>query len=166
MHCLKSLRKTNPGILQLFKNAGSSARVGADNIVLSRTQQPVHLPCWAAASPHTHRAFHHQGPDVDQGHSKSRLMSSMEDLLFYTITEGKEMIPLSQFISALRKTGLLTSDPRLRDCVHQLRKSTRDSVGPVMMDKTLFRRCAGNNIMLLTKAFKKKFIIPDFAEFT
>ncbi|TKS77841.1 Glutaminase kidney isoform, mitochondrial [Collichthys lucidus] len=27
-------------------------------------------------------------------------------------------------------------------------------------------RCAGNNIMLLTKAFKKKFIIPDFAEFT
>lgn len=71
MHCLKSLRTANPGILQLFKNAGISARVGADNIVLSRTQQPVPLPCWVAASPHTHRAFHHQkGPDVDQGHSK------------------------------------------------------------------------------------------------
>ena len=27
-------------------------------------------------------------------------------------------------------------------------------------------RCVGNNIMLLTKAFKKKFIIPEFAEFT
>lgn len=26
-------------------------------------------------------------------------MSTMEDLLFYTITEGKEMIPLSHFIS-------------------------------------------------------------------
>uniref|UniRef100_UPI0037E8F2AC glutaminase kidney isoform, mitochondrial-like isoform X2 n=1 Tax=Semicossyphus pulcher TaxID=241346 RepID=UPI0037E8F2AC len=90
----------------------------------------------------------------------------MEDLLFYTITEGKEMIPISQFISALRKTGLLTSDPRLRDCVHQLRLSTRDSIGPVMMDKKLFRRCVGNNIMLLTKAFKKKFIIPNFDEFT
>ncbi|XP_035512028.1 glutaminase kidney isoform, mitochondrial [Morone saxatilis] len=167
MHCLKSLRTANPGILQVFKNAGVSARAGADNIVLSRTQQPVLVPCWAAASPHTHRAFHHQkGPDVDQGHAKSRLMSSMEDLLFYTITEGKDMIPLSQFISALRKTGLLTSDPRLRDCVHQMRQSTRDSVGPVMMDKTLFRRCVGNNIMLLTKAFKKKFIIPNFAKFT
>ncbi|XP_036959409.1 glutaminase kidney isoform, mitochondrial-like isoform X2 [Acanthopagrus latus] len=93
-------------------------------------------------------------------------MSSMEDLLFYTITEGQEMIPLFQFISALRKTGLLTSDPRLRDCVRQMRKSARDSTGPVMMDKTLFRRCVGNNIMLLTKAFKKKFIIPEFAEFT
>ncbi|XP_051279979.1 glutaminase kidney isoform, mitochondrial-like [Dicentrarchus labrax] len=167
MHCLKSLRTANPGILQVFKNAGVSARVGADNIVLSRTQQPVLVPCWAAASPHTHRALHYQkGPDVDQGHAKSRLMSSMEDLLFYTITEGKDMIPLSQFISALRKTGLLTSDPRLRDCVHQMRQSTRDSVGPVMMDKTLFRRCVGNNIMLLTKAFKKKFIIPNFAKFT
>lgn len=27
-------------------------------------------------------------------------------------------------------------------------------------------RCVGNNIMLLTKAFKKQFIIPNFAEFT
>ncbi|XP_070695345.1 glutaminase kidney isoform, mitochondrial [Pempheris klunzingeri] len=167
MHCLKSLRTANPGISQLFKNAGISARVGADNIVLSRTQQPVPLPCWAAASPHTQRAFHYQkSPDVDQGHSKSRLMSSMEDLLFYTITEGKDMIPLSQFVNALRKTGLLTSDPRLRDCVRQMRQSSRDSIGPVMMDKTLFRRCVGNNIMLLTKAFRKKFIIPDLEEFT
>ncbi|KAK2851664.1 hypothetical protein Q5P01_007940 [Channa striata] len=166
MHCLKSLRTTNLGILQLFKNAGISARFGGDNIVLSRTQQPVPLPCWVAASPYAHRAFHHEGPDVEQGHSKSRLMSSMEDLLFYTITEGKEMIPLSQFISALRKTGLLTSDPRLRDCVHQMRQSTRDSTGPVMMDKKLFRRCVGNNIMLLTKAFRKKFIIPDFEAVT
>ncbi|XP_065817612.1 glutaminase kidney isoform, mitochondrial isoform X2 [Labrus bergylta] len=167
MHCLKSLRTANPGVLQLFKNAGISARVGADSIVLSRTQQPVPHPCWAAASPHTHRALHQQtGPDVDQGQPKSRWMSSMEDLLFYTITEGQEMIPLSQFISAMRKTGLLTSDPRLRDCVHQMRLSTRDSIGPVMMDKKLFRRCVGNNIMLLTKAFKKKFIIPNFEEFT
>lgn len=166
MHCLKSLRTANPGILQLFKNAGISARLGADSIVLSRTQQPV-LPCWAAASPHTHRAFHQQqSPDEDQGHAKSRLMSSMEDLLFYTITDGKDMISISEFISSLRKTGLLTSDPRLRDCVHQMRQYTRDTFGPVMMDKKLFKRCVGNNILLLTKAFRKKFIIPDFQKFT
>ncbi|XP_007560902.1 glutaminase kidney isoform, mitochondrial-like isoform X1 [Poecilia formosa] len=162
MHCLKSLRTTNAGILQLFKNAVISARLGAD---ISRSQQPVPL---RAATIHSHRAFHpHQkGPDEDQGRSKSRLMSSIEDLLFYTITDGKEMIPISQFISALRKTGLLTSDPRLRDCVRQMRQSTLDSMGPVMMDKKLFRRCIGNNIMLLTKAFRKNFIIPDFEDFT
>ncbi|XP_047463791.1 glutaminase liver isoform, mitochondrial-like [Mugil cephalus] len=164
MLCLqRSLRTANPGVLQLFKNAG---RVGADSLVLSRTQLPVPPPCWASASPHTHRAFHQrQASDVDQPHPKGRLMSSMEDLLFYTITDGKEVVLLSQFISALRKTGLLTSDPRLRDCVHHMRQSTRDSVGPVMMDKKLFRRCVGNNIMLLTKAFRKKFIIPDFEKF-
>ncbi|XP_054625264.1 glutaminase kidney isoform, mitochondrial-like [Dunckerocampus dactyliophorus] len=165
MHCLKTLRTANPGILQLFKNAAISARVGADSSVLSRTQQAVLLPCWVTASPHTHRALHHHtGPDVDQGDTK--LMSSMEDLLFYTITDGKEMIPLSQFISALRKTGLRTSDPRLRDCLRQMRQFTLDSLGPVMMDKTLFRRYVGNNIMLLTKAFRKLFIIPDFEVFT
>ncbi|PWA31655.1 hypothetical protein CCH79_00006587 [Gambusia affinis] len=162
MHCLKSLRTTNPGILQLFKNAVISARLGAD---ISRSQQPV--PLWTATVL-SHRAFHpyQKGPDEDQGHCKSRLMSSIEDLLFYTITDGKELIPISQFISALRRTGLLTSDPRLRDCIHQMRQSTHDSMGPVMMDKKLFRRCVGNNIILLTKAFRKNFIIPDFEDFT
>ncbi|KAF3860720.1 hypothetical protein F7725_000975 [Dissostichus mawsoni] len=167
MHCLKSLRTANPGILQLFKNAGISSRGGADNIVLSRTQQPVPLPAGlqhhtTPTEPSTRRALMR----TQDTPSRSRFMSSMEDLLFYTITEGKETIPLPQFISALRKTGLLTSDPRLRDCVHQMRQSSRDSVGPVMMDKKLFRRCAGNNIMLLTKAFRKKFIIPNFDELT
>uniref|UniRef100_A0A3B3ZL36 glutaminase n=1 Tax=Periophthalmus magnuspinnatus TaxID=409849 RepID=A0A3B3ZL36_9GOBI len=97
---------------------------------------------------------------------RHRLMEGMEDLLFYTITEGKDSIPVSQFISALKKTGLLMSDPRLRDCVKHMRQASRDSIGPVMMDKALFRRCVSNIILLLTKAFKKKFIIPDFEEFT
>lgn len=71
MHCLKSLRTANPGIVQLFKNGGISARLRADSIVLSRTQQPVPVPYWAAASPHSQRALHNKkGPDVDQGHSK------------------------------------------------------------------------------------------------
>ncbi|KAM4609794.1 glutaminase liver isoform, mitochondrial [Polymixia lowei] len=165
MHCIKSLRTTNTGILQLLKNTVNSARVGTDNIVLSRTHQPVQLLYWSAAS-HIQRSLHHQvGPDEDHGRCKTRLISGLEDLLFYTITEGKEMIPLSQFIFALKKTGLLTSDPRLRDCVRQMRQATRDSTGPVMMDQTFFRKCAGNNIMLLTQAFRKKFIIPDFEEF-
>ncbi|XP_077404994.1 glutaminase kidney isoform, mitochondrial isoform X1 [Vanacampus margaritifer] len=167
MHCLKALRAANLGVLQLLKNAGVATKVGADSSVLSRTQQAVFLPCWVTASPHNHRALHHHtGPDGDQGQANSQLMSSMEDLLFYTITDGREMIPLSQFISALRKTGLWTSDPRLRDCMRQIRQFTLDSLGPSMMDKTLFRRCVGNNIMLLTKAFRKMFIIPDFQAFT
>ncbi|XP_056128759.1 glutaminase kidney isoform, mitochondrial-like [Lampris incognitus] len=160
MHCLKTLRTANSGILQLVKCAAKN------NAGLCRTQQPVHLLYWRAASD-LRRLFHQQaGPDDDQERSKNRLISRLEDLLFYSITDGKETIPLSQFISALKKTGLLMSDPRLRDCVHQIRQSTRDSTGPVTMDRKLFRKCVGNNIFLLTQAFKKKFIIPDFVEFT
>lgn len=36
-------------------------------------------------------------------------MSSMEDLLFYTITDGKEMIPLSQFISVRQQHIYISS---------------------------------------------------------
>uniref|UniRef100_A0A7N8XBB5 glutaminase n=1 Tax=Mastacembelus armatus TaxID=205130 RepID=A0A7N8XBB5_9TELE len=83
-------------------------------------------------------------------------------ILTDTETRPEPQLP---HLLVLRKTGLLTSDPRLHDCVHQMRQATHESVGPVMMDKKFFRRCVGNNILLLTKAFRKKFIIPDFEEF-
>lgn len=70
MHCLKGLGRANQGLLQRVKNAAVSTKSGA-NMILARTQKPAPLPCWAAASAHTHRGSHHQtGPDVDQGYSK------------------------------------------------------------------------------------------------
>uniref|UniRef100_A0A672IZR6 glutaminase n=1 Tax=Salarias fasciatus TaxID=181472 RepID=A0A672IZR6_SALFA len=92
--------------------------------------------------------------------------SGVENMLFYTITEGKEQVPISHFTAALRKTGLHPSDPRLKDCMEKIRRAMRLSVGEVMMDKDLFHRCVGGNIFLMMKAFKKKFIIPEFEEFT
>lgn len=86
-------------------------------------------------------------------------------MLFYTITEGKEQIPMSYFISALKKTGLHPSDPRLKDCMEKFRQAVRESVGEVMMDRDLFHRCVGGNIVLLIQAFRKKFIIPEFDVF-
>uniref|UniRef100_A0A8C4ILC8 glutaminase n=1 Tax=Dicentrarchus labrax TaxID=13489 RepID=A0A8C4ILC8_DICLA len=92
-------------------------------------------------------------------------MSSMEDLLFYTITEGKDMIPLSQFISVSQQ--LVFFSPL---CINLL-KPTSSASSPGSEKNRFFNhlsccRCVGNNIMLLTKAFKKKFIIPNFAKFT
>ncbi|XP_067095571.1 glutaminase kidney isoform, mitochondrial-like isoform X1 [Osmerus mordax] len=170
MHCLKRLRTSNSGVLQLLKYVVNSSRVGGDSKVIFRKEQPVQLFCVSAAS-HIQQPFHNQTEldqavlDMDHGDLRNRLVSGLEDLLFYTITEGKEIIPVSKFISALKSTGLLTSDPRLRDCMVQLRKTTRDSAGAVMMDQELFRKFVGNNIILLTQAFRRKFIIPDFEEF-
>ncbi|TRY87292.1 hypothetical protein DNTS_022263 [Danionella cerebrum] len=93
------------------------------------------------------------------------LFSGLEDMLFYTITEGAESVPVSQFIAAVKSTGLLTSDPRLRDCMEKIRKAVRESPGEVMMDRELFRKCASSNIVLLSLAFRRKFIIPEFETF-
>uniref|UniRef100_A0A4W5M7B2 glutaminase n=1 Tax=Hucho hucho TaxID=62062 RepID=A0A4W5M7B2_9TELE len=65
----------------------------------------------------------------------------------------------------LLSTGLWTSDPRLRDCMRHLRQSMRESAGTVMVDQKLFRKCVGANILLLTQAFRRKLIIPDFEVF-
>ncbi|KAI2650601.1 Glutaminase kidney isoform, mitochondrial [Labeo rohita] len=107
---------------------------------------------------------------ADQPNSKKHvankgLFSGLEDLLFYTITEGAEKVPVSHFIAAVKSTGLLTSDPRLRDCMEKIREAVRESAGEVMMDRELFRKCVGGNIVLLSLAFRRKFIIPEFEAF-
>uniref|UniRef100_A0A3B5MBN9 glutaminase n=1 Tax=Xiphophorus couchianus TaxID=32473 RepID=A0A3B5MBN9_9TELE len=91
--------------------------------------------------------------------------SGVENMLFYTITEGRDQVPISYFNAALKKTGLQPSDPRLRECMEKLRQAVTDSVGEVMMDRDLFHRCVGGNIVLLIQAFRKKFIIPEFDVF-
>ncbi|KAM9409520.1 glutaminase 2b [Pholidichthys leucotaenia] len=89
----------------------------------------------------------------------------IENMLFYTITDGREQVPISYFTTALRKTGLHPSDPRLKDCMEKVRQAVNESVGEVMMDRELFHRCFGGNVVLLIQAFRKKFIIPEFDVF-
>lgn len=43
-------------------------------------------------------------------------------------------------LQAVKSTGLLTSDPRLRDCMEKIRKAVQESAGEVMMDRELFRK--------------------------
>uniref|UniRef100_A0A669BYR6 glutaminase n=1 Tax=Oreochromis niloticus TaxID=8128 RepID=A0A669BYR6_ORENI len=90
--------------------------------------------------------------------------SGVENMLFYTITEGKEQVPISYFTAALKKNGLHPSDPRLKDCMEKLRQAVKESVG-LLSNSALCcfcLRCVGGNIVLLIQAFRKKFIIPEF----
>ncbi|XP_077175617.1 glutaminase kidney isoform, mitochondrial isoform X2 [Paroedura picta] len=97
---------------------------------------------------------------------KQGLLPSLEDLLFYTIAEGQEKIPVHKFITALKSTGLRTSDPRLKECMDMLRLTLQTTSDGVMLDKDLFKKCVQSNIVLLTQAFRRKFVIPDFVSFT
>uniref|UniRef100_A0A8C6WQ56 glutaminase n=1 Tax=Neogobius melanostomus TaxID=47308 RepID=A0A8C6WQ56_9GOBI len=92
---------------------------------------------------------------------KAGILPSLEDLLFYTIAEGQEKIPAHKFTNALKATGLRTGDPRLKECMEMLKvtvKTTSDGA----LDRHLFKKCVQSNIVLLTQAFRKKFVIPDF----
>uniref|UniRef100_A0A4W3I3F9 glutaminase n=1 Tax=Callorhinchus milii TaxID=7868 RepID=A0A4W3I3F9_CALMI len=97
---------------------------------------------------------------------KASLIHGLEDLLFYTISHGREEIPVPTFIRALKSTGLLTSDPRLKQCMDQLREATQSSPSLTLLDRHLFRKFFGNNTVLLSQAFRKRFIIPDFETFS
>ncbi|XP_033291898.1 glutaminase liver isoform, mitochondrial isoform X3 [Orcinus orca] len=112
-------------------------------------------------TPHSHQPQHQ-----DHDSSESGMLSRLGDLLFYTIAEGQERIPIHKFTTALKATGLQTSDPRLRDCMSQMRRMVRETSSGGLLDRDLFRKCVSRNIVLLTQAFRKKFVIPDFEEFT
>ncbi|XP_078002019.1 glutaminase liver isoform, mitochondrial isoform X3 [Phascolarctos cinereus] len=125
---------------------------------------------------HPHEATAAQGREMLNSHqpphqkehdsSESGMLSCLGDLLFYTIAEGQERIAIHKFTAALKATGLQTSDPRLWDCMSQMRQMVQDSSSGGLLDRDLFRKCVSSNIVLLTQAFRKKFVIPDFEEFT
>uniref|UniRef100_A0A2K5RY59 glutaminase n=1 Tax=Cebus imitator TaxID=2715852 RepID=A0A2K5RY59_CEBIM len=112
-------------------------------------------------TPHSHQPLHR-----DHDSSESGMLSRLGDLLFYTIAEGQERIPIHKFTTALKATGLQTSDPRLRDCMNEMHRVVQESSSGGLLDRGLFRKCVSSNIVLLTQAFRKKFVIPDFEEFT
>ncbi|KAL1270004.1 hypothetical protein QQF64_032293 [Cirrhinus molitorella] len=162
MHCVKTLRASRAGI-SLIRNAGKWERVAGN---LGRRHSPARL-LHTSASPGQHPRHQHVITENDAGtYSSNRVVARLEDLLFYTITQGEEKISVGRFLAALKSTGLLTSDPRLRDCMRQMHQALQESVGTAMMDQELFRKCVGSNIVLLTQAFQRKFIIPDFEAFT
>ncbi|XP_069547150.1 glutaminase 2b isoform X1 [Brachyistius frenatus] len=156
MHCLRALRLSNSAQL-IVKNTSTAKKklfliqpaccLSTESTTASQRQTSTHVD-------HFHLKMN--------PHSKSH-SSGVENMLFDTITEGKEQVPISYFIAALKKTGLHPSDPRLRECMEKLR---RESVGEVMMDRDLFHRCVGGNIVLLIQAFRKRFIIPEFDVFS
>ncbi|XP_029947628.1 glutaminase 2b [Salarias fasciatus] len=155
MHCLRALRVC--GSAQLVVKSTDAAK------------KALHMQPACCLGTKSTTEYQRRPPDHShlKMHTQPKCPSSgVENMLFYTITEGKEQVPISHFTAALRKTGLHPSDPRLKDCMEKIRRAMRLSVGEVMMDKDLFHRCVGGNIFLMMKAFKKKFIIPEFEEFT
>nr|XP_029133053.1 glutaminase kidney isoform, mitochondrial-like [Labrus bergylta] len=108
------------------------------------------------------------GVSTETGSDKRRagILPSLEDLLFYAVAEGQETIPVHKFLTALKTTGLRTGDPRLKECMDTLKETLKNTTDGVTLDRHLFKKCVQSNIVLLTQAFRKKFVIPDFQSFS
>ncbi|XP_035488594.2 glutaminase 2b [Scophthalmus maximus] len=162
MHCVRALRlpysaqliTTNADAARKTLIVAPARRLSSEATAASRRRAPTHLCSRGSSSLHSSRDVQSKPPS-----------SGVKDMLFYTITEGKEQVPISHFTSALKRTGLYPSDPRLKGCMENIRQAVKESAGEAMMDRDLFHRCVGGNIVLLIQAFRNKFIIPEFDVF-
>ncbi|XP_024141859.1 glutaminase kidney isoform, mitochondrial isoform X2 [Oryzias melastigma] len=131
---------------------------------------PVRLYCvkteGAPVEPDDHVKKDGSGSEENEKRRNAGILPSLEDLLFYTVAEGQEKIPAHKFLTALKATGLRTGDPRLKECMDTLKETLKKTTDGVTLDRHLFKKCVQSNIVLLTQAFRKKFVIPDFQSFT
>ncbi|KAL8619403.1 hypothetical protein ACOMHN_057045 [Nucella lapillus] len=92
----------------------------------------------------------------------------VEGALFDYLKENDGKLPLSKFLGALKETGLRVTDPRLAESMRKLGNnitSELEGVQNILLDKHTFQSCVTDNIVLIAKAFRHQFILPDFQEF-
>ncbi|CAH1796210.1 unnamed protein product [Owenia fusiformis] len=98
--------------------------------------------------------------------------TDIDDVLFDLLKDSEENVPITKFWAALDCTGLRETDPRLKETRqhfqtmrNQLAYDTSKS-GDSVLDRQRFKDFIHENIVLIGKAFKNQFIIPDFIQFT
>ncbi|XP_035827968.1 glutaminase kidney isoform, mitochondrial, partial [Aplysia californica] len=114
-----------------------------------------------------------RGPWV-LGAARIEVMFDLHDIdyhLFDYLSDAQNKLAITKFIQALRSTGLRETDPRLKESMQKLTNvqseiSDLDSVQSIYIDRETFRECIGDNIILIAKAFRNQFIIPEFQQFT
>lgn len=79
------------------------------------------------------------------------------------------------FLSALERSGLRPTDNRLTDLYQKLRRIQRElaiadpkqffSIEILSFDRETFKTLINDNILLISKAFRRQFILPEFQRF-
>ncbi|XP_033186272.2 glutaminase isoform X3 [Bombus vancouverensis nearcticus] len=100
--------------------------------------------------------------------------TNAEDVLFDMFkNEDTGLLAVGKFLAALRTTGLRNEDPRLQEFTDNLRKEHLKCGGhegvsheTQKLNREQFRRIINPNIVLISRAFRHQFIIPDWSGFT
>ncbi|KAL1247528.1 hypothetical protein QQF64_022904 [Cirrhinus molitorella] len=106
------------------------------------------------------QAWQHLGrPETHQGHFKKKVAA---DVLFDSFASGGR-VSCNQFFEALWSSGIIRTDPRIKDCYSLMRK-LQEADGTV--DRSTFHRCVTGFVSFILKALQGRFVIPDFSTFT
>ncbi|XP_059086178.1 glutaminase kidney isoform, mitochondrial-like isoform X2 [Tigriopus californicus] len=100
--------------------------------------------------------------------------ANVEDMLFEVFcsedSDSIDGIAIGHFLKALESTGLRRSDPRLKEMIQNLEKfQAKDETNDfhkIVIDRKEFKEIIISNIVLISRALRRQFIIPDFEDFT
>ncbi|XP_018788659.1 PREDICTED: glutaminase liver isoform, mitochondrial isoform X2 [Bactrocera latifrons] len=115
---------------------------------------------------------HTPGRDDGMRHREQEQRNA-EDVLFDMFyNEETGLISMGKFLAALKTTGIRRSDPRIRELMENLKKvhklsnyETGSSAETQNLNRETFKAVVAQNIVLIAKAFRQQFIIPDFVSF-
>ncbi|GAB6032251.1 hypothetical protein CHUAL_010891 [Chamberlinius hualienensis] len=105
-----------------------------------------------------------RGPDQQQ--------ISVEDVIWDMFKNKDGKVAMGKFLATLRATGLRKTDPRLKELMDSLkncpafRSGDVSSTESLLLDEQTFKAVVLKNIVLISRALRGQFIIPDFTGFT
>ncbi|XP_046549016.1 glutaminase kidney isoform, mitochondrial-like isoform X2 [Haliotis rubra] len=94
----------------------------------------------------------------------------MEDSLFDYLCETPDKLSITRFKTELEKTGLRETDHRLKESMAKIASIQSENIKREghaydFLDRGTFKKCIADNIVLIAKAFREEFVIPDFSTF-
>ncbi|XP_015783490.1 glutaminase liver isoform, mitochondrial-like [Tetranychus urticae] len=92
------------------------------------------------------------------------------DVLFDMFADSSGKVRVNKFFSALSATGLHVNDPRLKEITSKLNsiwkeKQESGSFEALTLDRETFGSVIKENIVLISKALRYQFVIPEFQQF-
>ncbi|XP_070499786.1 glutaminase liver isoform, mitochondrial isoform X2 [Chironomus tepperi] len=114
--------------------------------------------------------YDRSGPDESQREADQK---NVEDTLFDMFkSESTGLLPMGRFLAALRTTGIRRTDPRIIEMMENLKKvfKTNNYEGgspeTLNLNRETFKAVIEPNIVLIARAFRHQFVVPDFLSFT
>ncbi|XP_015111201.1 glutaminase liver isoform, mitochondrial isoform X2 [Diachasma alloeum] len=177
VHAVKMTKASKVGV-DAFRRLHTSNKKRAFLPVTKRLEPAAHLepaltsPFGIANEQKRNYSFIHDShymytKDQDQA-------TNAEDVLFDMFrNEETDLLSVGKFLAALRTTGLRKNDPRLQELNDNLKAEHLKSGGAEgishetqKLNREQFKRIINPNIVLISRAFRHQFIIPDWAGFT